>query len=211
MDFCQKSVDVKPEVAVISTVPQNNQNVELTERSVESKKPSTRKTIFLNCTPVQTCGKTFTHTAEEENFSVHYSTRKTAMINVQEEYHTSEDMEVYTLNTERVTPQPSSKTHNFPCSKPVSKHPVKSYKSPVLDCELQRENLTARQDGTYEAVKRNLLSNIGTPEVASKNLARFKSPEMGQPNSHMTYKEMIKSNITSFREAVDICNSSKLS
>lgn len=48
LDFCQKPVDVKPEVAIISNVPQNNQNIELTERSVESKKPSTRKTIFLN-------------------------------------------------------------------------------------------------------------------------------------------------------------------
>lgn len=190
----------------------HGQSRDPTERSVESKGPSTRKTIFLNWTPVQNCGKTFTHIAESDNFSVHYSTMRTTTINVQDEYHPAEDMEVYTLTTDAVKTNPNQKLSKRAIpSKPGSKFPAKSYKSPVLDCELRRENLTARQDNTYEWVKRNLLTNIGTPEVVSKNLAKLKSPEMTQPSSHMSYKEMIKSNITSFREAVDICNSSKFS
>ena len=51
---------------------------------------------------------------------------------------------------------------------------------------------------------------MGTPEIISKHIGKLKSPMDNKFCRQMNYNEMIKSNITSFREAVDIWNNNKI-
>ena len=85
-------------------------------------------------------------------------------------------------------------------NKAKSKNYIDKFKSPIL--QDNSKNLS-HKSSDLQGVKKNL-NYTGTPEILSKQMTKLKSPDTNPLPTKISYNEMMQSNITSFREAVDM-------
>jgi hypothetical protein len=134
--------------------------------------------------------------------SIHYTSKtKNMVINVHEEYQIQEQMEAYTLSRQKSSKLSQRKAKS---TWKTYKNRSKTYKSPSSQMA-SKASFTKRVN--LDTVKKNL--GLETPEMVTKEKCMFATPDAAQI-PQISYKQMVKSNITSFREAVDIWKTSKL-
>lgn len=154
--------------------------------SMEKKKSETLKYLTKNCEMESNFQE------QEKVYSVHCDANNITTINPSKVYQLDEDLETYSLNTGSVTHRGQDKNKRFIFEDPDQKE--------ISEEENSKKpgNFTQRIPNSQKM--QQSLGYLRTPEILNKQAAKSKSPRNipGQTN----YKEMVKTNITSFRESI---------
>ena len=130
----------------------------------------------------------------------------TNLVKVQEDFHKKEEAK---LNKDeydsRISQQISQRKHSkFVNKSSTLSNLISSQNTGVVDRNKANDRNECIEKNGWKTTRK-----IGTPDLTSINKWKQEQWELTQNVYNESYKEMIKSNITSFREAVDIANKSK--
>lgn len=177
------------------------------DKSISNRRPSAVKSKYLNWILEDQNEIENQPQEENEEISAQFSNILANLIKVQEDFHEKDEVKVQ--NEEfgsGISQQITQRKH----SKFVNKTPALTNLAKSQNVGLISKNkVNEKWEYSEEVAGSKTLRKIGTPDLASVNKYKQAENNQNQKMFNDTYKEMIKSNITSFREAVDIANNSK--
>ena len=177
------------------------------DKSISNRRPSAVKSKYLNWILEDQNEIENQPQEENEEISAQFSNILANLIKVQEDFHEKDEVKVQ--NEEfgsGISQQITQRKHSKFVNKTAALTNLAKSQNVGL---ISKNKVNEKWEYSEEVAGSKTLRKIGTPDLASVNKYKQAQNDQNQKMFNDTYKEMIKSNITSFREAVDIANNSK--